>query len=83
MARRISAVLRPPAVARALVPAAGPGPQHHGSFCAVQLADGSTGIAYTLLEDGLAQVQAARDDARLIGSDPARLAQRFASPRMA
>lgn len=52
MARRISAVLRPPAVARALVPAAGPGPQHHGSFCAVQLADGSTGVAYVLLGDG-------------------------------
>ena len=49
----------------------------------MQLADGSTGLAYTLLEDGLADIQAVRDDGDLIGMDPAWLAQRFASPRMA
>lgn len=79
----IASALPLPVVKRIHIPPYRLRPGRECEFSAVQLADGSTGIAYTLLEDGLAQVQAARDDARLIGSDPARLAQRFASPRMA
>lgn len=81
MARRMAAVLRPPPVARVFVPAADLGPDHHGSFCAVQLQDGSTGLAYVLLGDTRQRLQAADPAAlagealslaeRLDGGDPA------------
>lgn len=74
MARHISAVLRPPPVARVLVPAAGQGPEHHGSFCAVQLADGSTGVAYVLLGDG-GERSPAVDPAALAGREALALAE--------
>ncbi len=51
--RRIAA-LGPPAVSRVLVPA----PERHGSFCAVTLADGSTGLAWILLGDTRERLQA-------------------------
>ena len=79
----IATALPLPVVARIHVPPYRPRPGRECEFSAVQLADGSTGIAYTLLEDGLSGVQGARGDASLIGMDPARLAWRFASPRMA
>jgi uncharacterized protein (DUF4213/DUF364 family) len=79
----IASALSLPVVARIHVPPYRPRPGRECEFSAVQLTDGSTGMAYTLLEDGLSGVQAARDDASLIGMDPTRLAQRFASPRMA
>ena len=63
----IASTLRLPVVKRIHVPPYRLRPGRECEFSAVQLADGSTGIAYTLLEDGLARVQAARDDARLIG----------------
>lgn len=78
----IASTLRLPAVTRIHVPPFQPRPGRECEFSAVQLADGSTGIAYTLLADGLSGVQAVRADASVIGMDPARLAQRFVSPRM-
>lgn len=72
-----------PAVTRIHVPPCRPQPGPECEFCAVQLADGSTGMAYTLLEDALPQVQGAREQTDLPGLDPLRLAQRFASSRMA
>lgn len=79
----IASAISLPVVARIHVPPYRPRPGRECEFSAVQLADGSTGIAYTLLEDGLSGVQAARTDRSLIGIDPTRLARRFASPRMA
>jgi len=79
----IASALCLPVVKRIHVPPYRLRPGRECEFSAVQLADGSTGLAYTLLEDGLADIQAVRDDADLIGMDPAWLAQRFASPRMA
>jgi uncharacterized protein (DUF4213/DUF364 family) len=80
---QIAGAIELPAVARIHVPPYRTRPGRECEFSAVQLADGSTGLAFTLLEDALAGVQAAREDASLIGIDPLRLAQRFASPRMA
>jgi uncharacterized protein (DUF4213/DUF364 family) len=57
LARRIADELRPPAVARVLVPSPDLGPEQHGSFCAVQLADGGTGLAYVLLGDARRRLQ--------------------------
>jgi len=75
-ARRIAAVLRPPPVARVLRPAAGPGPGHRGEFCAVQLADASTGLAYVLLEDAREGLLAG-GQAALAGRDALALAEGF------
>jgi len=66
---RIAARLPPPAVARVLVPPAGLPPEGDGSFCAVALEDGSTGLAYALLGD-------TRE--RLRALEPAELAARGA-----
>ena len=75
----VATAVRLPVVKRIHVPPYRPWPGRECEFSAVQLTDGSTGLAYTLLEDGLSGVQAARDDASLIGMDPTRLARRFAS----
>ena len=75
MARRISAALRPPPVARVLVPEPGEGPEHHGSFCAVRLADGSTGLAY-VLDDARERLRAV-DPAKLAGREASALAERL------
>jgi uncharacterized protein len=74
--RRIAAAIRPPPVARVLVPAADPGPAHHGSFCAVQLADGSTGVAYVLLGDARERLRDV-DPGALAGRDAIALAEGF------
>lgn len=74
VARRIGAALRPPPVARVLLPPADPGPEGRGEFCAVRLADGSTGLAYVLLE-GARERLAAQEAASLAGRDPVALAQ--------
>ena len=76
MAHRIAAVLRPPPVARVFVPAADLGPDHHGSFCAVQLQDGSTGLAYALLGDTRQRMQSA-DPAALSTGEAVSLAERL------
>ena len=73
-ARRIGAALRPPPVARIFLPPPGPGPEGRGEFCAVQLRDGSTGLAYVLLE-GARERLAALSAAPLAGRDAADLAQ--------
>jgi uncharacterized protein (DUF4213/DUF364 family) len=79
MARRVGAALRPPAIARVLLPPpAGAGPPHHGGFCAVQLADGSTGLAYVLLGDARPRLQAA-DASRVAGRDALSLAEELLS----
>lgn len=73
-ARRIGEALRPPPVARVLLPAAEPGPEGRGEFCAVQLGDGSAGLAYVLLGDARKRL-AAIPAASLAGEDAAALAQ--------
>lgn len=72
-ARRIGSALRPPPVARVLLPPAEAGPEGRGEFCAVRLADGSTGLAYALLP-GARERLAALPAAALSGSDPVELA---------
>lgn len=57
IARRITDVLRPPRVQRVVAPTAELGAELHGSFCAVELADHSTGLAYILLGDTRARLQ--------------------------
>ena len=74
-ARRISDALRPPAITRVLVPRDA-GPDHHGSFCAVQLADGSTGIAYILLGDTRDRLRAT-EPARFVGLDALEVGEGF------
>jgi hypothetical protein len=78
VARRITEVLGPPRVARVAVPASDAGPDQHGSFCAVQLADGSTGLAYILLGD-TRQRLGAFDPAAAAGRDALALAEGFGS----
>src|SRR5574342_771573 len=73
-ARRIGEALRPPPVARVLLPAAEPGPEGRGEFCAVQLGDGSAGLAYVLLGDARERL-AAIPAASLAGEDAAALAR--------
>ncbi len=73
IARRIAARLHPPPVERVFVPTAEQGPDHHGSFCAVTLADGSTGLAYALLGDTPGRLQSL-DLAALTGRDAITLA---------
>lgn len=73
-ARRIATALRPPPVARVLLPAGGEGPAGRGEFCAVQLGDGSTGLAYVLLGDTRSRL-AARPAASFRGRDAAALAE--------
>ena len=68
-ARRISDALGTPSVAHVLVPPQDLGPDHHGSFCAVQLAGGSTGLAYIMLGDTRDRLRAA--DARSFVGRPA------------
>jgi hypothetical protein len=70
LARRIDAALLPPPVGRVVLPVRD-GDALRGSFCAVQLADGSTGLSFVLLGDTREQL------ARL---DPAPLAGRGALP---
>jgi len=78
VARRISEELAPPPVSGALLPTEDPGPDRDGSFCAVQLGDGATGVAYVLLGDTRLRLRAI-DPASLVGRDAATLAEGFAS----
>ena len=73
VARRIGAALRPPPVARVYLPPPDPGPEGRGEFCAVQLGDGSAGLAYVLLEGARERLAALHAD-RLAGRDAAELA---------
>jgi hypothetical protein len=68
IASRIEDALRPPAVERVLLPVLD-GDELRGSFCAVQLSDGSTGLSFVLLGD-------TRE--RLARTDPAAFAGRRA-----
>lgn len=65
----------PRAVALHLPPTPPPGATR-GEFCALELEDGSLGLAYVLLGDTLATLQAARPD--VAGADPLMLARRVA-----
>jgi len=68
MARTIAAAIAAPPVARVVVPTSGTGPENHGSFCAVSLADGSTGLAYVLLGDTRRRLERS-DAAARVGRD--------------
>jgi uncharacterized protein (DUF4213/DUF364 family) len=76
-ARRIALALRPPPVSRVFVPGSDMGPDQHGSFCAVQLMDGSTGLAYAMLGDTRRRLGAA-DREGVTGVDALALAERLA-----
>lgn len=73
MAHRMAAALGPQRVARVLVPA-DQGPDRRGSFCAVQLEGGATGIAYVLLGDTRERLLALEAPA-LAGRDALALAE--------
>ena len=53
-AQRIDAALGPARVARVVLPPLAEKPDKEGEFCAVQLDDGSVGLAFTLLDGTLA-----------------------------
>ena len=74
LAGRIADALRPPPVARVIVPPGDLGPDQHGSFCAVQLADGSAGLAYIMLGDTRSRLRSA-DTAALAGRSASSLAE--------
>jgi uncharacterized protein (DUF4213/DUF364 family) len=74
LAGRIADALRPPPVARVIVPPQDLGPDQHGSFCAVQLADGSAGLAYIMLGDTRSRLRSA-DTAALAGHSASSLAE--------
>jgi len=57
VARRITLALGPPPVRRVFVPGPDMGPDLRGSFCAVQLMDDSTGLAYVMLGDTRERLQ--------------------------
>lgn len=57
-ARRIDEALGPARVARVVLPPLADNPGREGEFCAVQLDDGSVGMAFTLLEGTLAMLHA-------------------------
>jgi uncharacterized protein (DUF4213/DUF364 family) len=59
-ARRIDAALGPARVARLVLPPLADNPGKEGEFCAVQLDDGSVGLAFTLLDGTLAALHARR-----------------------
>lgn len=78
--RRIAAALPPPPVARVIVPAPEhAAPEKDGSFLAVQLEGGATGLCYVLLGDTRARLQAL-DAGALAGRGALALAEGFASP---
>jgi len=78
VARRIAGALRPPPVARVVLPPPEPGPDQHGSFCVVQLADGSTGMGYVLLGDTRERLRAFEPASSLAGRGALELAEGFA-----
>lgn len=57
-AQRIDAALGPARVARVVLPPLADKPGKEGEFCAVQLDDGSVGLAFTLLDGTLAALHA-------------------------
>ncbi len=75
-ARRISDALGAPSVTHVFVPPRDLGPDQHGSFCAVQLAGGSTGLAYIMLGDTRDHLRAA-DPASFVGRPALALAEGF------
>jgi uncharacterized protein (DUF4213/DUF364 family) len=75
-ARRIAGALRPPPISRVFLPTE-LGPEHHASFCAVQLADGSTGLCYAMLGDTAERLRALAPS-RWVGGEALALAEGFA-----
>jgi uncharacterized protein len=75
LARRIDEALRPPPVGRVVLPVR-EGDALRGSFCAVQLADGATGLSFVLLGDTREQL-ARVDPAPLAGRAALALAERL------
>lgn len=54
-------------------------PDDRGEFCAIELADGSLGLSYVLLDDTLARLRAAGSDLGLAGADALAVARRYAT----
>ena len=74
------AALGPLPRVRALhLPPPPPEPSDKGEFCALELADGSLGLSYVLLDNTLAQLRHGIDSFGLAGADPLALARRYAS----
>jgi uncharacterized protein (DUF4213/DUF364 family) len=77
-ARRIDAQLGPARVERLVLPPLNT-PGKEGEFCAVQLDDGSIGLAFALLEDTLAALHANRHGAWAAGAAAVELVQGYAA----
>ena len=67
----------PEVVALHLPPAPTAG-EERGEFCALELADGSLGVSYVLLDDTLQALRTAGGHGELRGADPLALARRYA-----
>ncbi len=63
------------------LPPVGPVLDNRGEFCALELDDGSLGLAFVLLDDTLARLSDAMDSLGLAGADPVAVARRYASDR--
>lgn len=55
-----------------------PGAGNQGEFCALELEDGSVGLAFVLIGDTLEQLRAGREEFGLAGADALALARRYA-----
>ena len=78
--QRIDAALGPARVERLVLPPPMENPGKEGEFCAVQLDDGSIGLAFTLLGDTLAALQARdRHGSRAAGAAAAQLVRGYAA----
>jgi len=79
-AQRIDATLGPARVERLVLPPPMENPGKEGEFCAVQLDDGSIGLAFTLLEDTLAALHARdRHGTRAAGAAAVELVRGYAT----
>jgi uncharacterized protein (DUF4213/DUF364 family) len=74
-----AAEARMPRVRALHLPPARPIHDNKGEFCALELDDGSLGLAYVLLDDTLARLCSEIDSLGLAGADPLAVARRYAN----
>lgn len=82
-AQRIDAALGPARVARSALPPVMNDPGKEGEFCAVQLDDGSVGLAFAILQDTLPTLHARLPPGVLAGRSALELVRGYASGDLA
>lgn len=77
---RLAAFGAPPPVKALHLPPLEAADSRNGEFCALELADGSLGLSYVLLDDTLSRLHDASGRHALAGADSLALARAFAGP---